>query len=259
MDRSSDSELFDLLEEKAAKYNHSFFIESDPIQVPHRFSQKENIEIAGFLAATLAWGQRKTIIRNANRLLEEMDNSPYAFLMNTSESEWTHLSDFKHRTFNAGDLFFFLKSLQNIYRNHGGLEQVFTMGYKLDNSVFSALQYFREVFFELNHQIRTRKHISDVNKKSSAKRLNMFLRWMVRSDNNGVDFGLWKGIPSSALMLPLDVHTGTVSRELRLLLRKQNDWFAVEEVTANLRKFDPIDPVKYDFALFGMGVFDNSY
>ena len=189
--------------------------------------------------------------------MQGMDNNPYQFLLDTTEADWLHLADFKHRTFNSADLFFFLKSLQNIYKNHGGLEQVFTEGYQSDQTVFSALTHFRRIFFEIDSPHRTQKHISDVSKNSSAKRLNMFLRWMVRNDNAGVDFGLWKNVPSSALMLPLDVHTGNISRQLGLLQRTQNDWKAVVEVTSRLAEFDPTDPVKYDFALFGMGVFDN--
>lgn len=254
----SHDELYILLEEKAKQYNHPGFIETDPIQIPRQFSKKENIEIAGFLAATIAWGQRTTIIKNANRLIQGMDNNPFDFLINSTETDWVHLSDFKHRTFNSSDLFFFLKSLRHIYRNHGGLEQVFTRGYKTDETIFSALAYFRTVFFEISSPPRTYKHVSDVTRNSSAKRLNMFLRWMVRNDNAGVDFGLWNSIPSSALMLPLDVHTGNVSRGLGLLQRTQNDWKAVLEISHKLREFDPIDPVKYDFALFGMGVFEKA-
>ena len=250
-------ELHQLLEEKVKQYNQPGFIMSDPVQVPRQFLKKENIEIAGFLAATIAWGQRPVIIRNAQWLMQGMDNNPYEFLLNTTDADWLHLAGFKHRTFNSADLFFFLKSLQNIYKNHGGLEQVFTKGYQSNRTVFSALTHFRRIFFEVDSPQRTQKHISDVSKNSSAKRLNMFLRWMVRNDHAGVDFGLWKNIPSSALMLPLDVHTGNVSHRLGLLQRTQNDWKAVVEVTSRLTEFDPTDPVKYDFALFGMGVFES--
>ncbi|MGV8091618.1 MAG: TIGR02757 family protein [Mangrovibacterium sp.] len=248
--------LRELLEEKVHTYNQPAFIETDPIQVPKQFSQKENIEIAGFLSAGIAWGQRPTIIRNALRLMKLMDHDPYEFLLQTGEQEWMHFSDFKHRTFNGTDCSFFLRSLKNIYENHGGLEAVFSRGYQLEQTVSSALRYFRKVFFEVDYEHRSQKHISDIDKGASAKRLNMFLRWMVRSDEQGVDFGLWKDIPMSALMLPLDVHTGNQARQLGVLSRKQNDWHAVLEVTANLRQLDPSDPVKYDFALFGMGVFE---
>jgi uncharacterized protein (TIGR02757 family) len=249
-------DLKGLLEEKVLKYNQLAFIETDPIQVPKQFAQKENIEIAGFLSAGIAWGQRPVIIRNAWRLVKLMDHDPYEFLMHSREQEWLHFSGFKHRTFNGTDCLFFLRSLKNIYENHGGLEAVFTKGYQSDQTVASALRYFRRIFFEVNYEHRSQKHISDIDKGASAKRLNMFLRWMVRSDEQGVDFGLWKNIPMSSLMLPLDIHTGNQARQSGLLTRKQNDWKAVLEVTANLRQFDPSDPVKYDFALFGMGVFE---
>lgn len=244
------------LNQKVLSFNHTSFIETDPIQVPALFTTKENIEIAGFLAATLAWGQRPTIIRNARWLIAHMGNNPIEFLQRVTEDDWIVFSDFKHRTFNGTDCIYFLKALRNIYQNHGGLEQVFTDGYSIDRTVFSALVHFRKIFFELEHEHRTEKHVSDVEKGAAAKRLNMFLRWMIRTDRSGVDFGLWKRIPASALMLPLDVHTGNVARKLGLLTRTQNDWRAVEEITATLREFDPMDPIKYDFALFGLGVFE---
>lgn len=244
------------LDEKILLFNRAEFIETDPIQIPSLFVTKENIEIAGFLAATIAWGQRPTIIRNAHRLINLMQNNPYEYLMNSDERDWEAFLNFKHRTFNGEDCIYFLKALQNIYLNHRGLEQVFNQGYQDGHSVFGALAYFRSVFFELEHKPRTEKHVADVLKGASAKRLNMFLRWMVRTDQAGVDFGLWKQIPPSALMLPLDIHTGNVGRKLGLLTRPQNDWKAVEEITAMLRKFDAQDPVRYDFALFGLGVFE---
>jgi len=244
------------LDQKVLTFNHITFLETDPIQVPALFASKENIEIAGFLSATLAWGQRPTIIRNALKLVALMNNNPFEYLLNTPEDEWDAFLDFKHRTFNGIDCIYFLRALKNIYLNHGGLEQVFTRGYQKDQTIFSALVYFRKVFFELEHEHRTEKHVSDVEKGAAAKRLNMYLRWLVRTDKAGVDFGLWKQIPASALMLPLDVHTGNVARKLGLLTRTQNDWRAVEEITAKLREFDPEDPIKYDFALFGLGVFE---
>ena len=254
IDTSENIRLF--LDQKVIEFNHSAFIETDPIQAPALFTTKENIEIAGFLAATLAWGQRPTIIRNALKLVGLMNNNPIEYLLHTPEDEWDVFLNFKHRTFNGSDCVYFLKALKNIYLNHGGLEQVFTLGFQADKSIFSSLVHFRKVFFELDHQRRTEKHVSDVEKGASAKRLNMYLRWMVRSDQAGVDFGLWKQIPASALMLPLDVHTGNVTRKLGLLTRTQNDWKAVVEITAKLREFDPKDPIKYDFALFGLGVFE---
>lgn len=244
------------LDQKVLTFNRAEFIETDPIQVPALFTTKENIEIAGFLAATIAWGQRPTIIRNALKIVALMKNNPFEFLMKTPEEEWDIFQNFKHRTFNGIDCLFFLKSLKNIYRNHGGLEQVFSDGFQQGNSTFAALAHFRKVFFEPGHERRTEKHVSDVERGAAAKRLNMYLRWLVRDDKSGVDFGLWKQIPKSALMLPLDVHTGNVARKLGLLTRTQNDWRAVEEVTARLREFDPEDPVKYDFALFGLGIFE---
>lgn len=254
IDSPDDIRLF--LDQKVLSFNHSSFIGTDPIQVPALFDTKENIEIAGFLAATLAWGQRPTIIRNALKLVTLMNNNPIEFLLHTPENEWEIFLSFKHRTYNGIDCVYFLKALKNIYLNHGGLERVFTQGFQKDNSIFTALVHFRKVFFELEHEHRTEKHVSDVVKGASAKRLNMYLRWMIRSDRTGVDFGLWKQIPASALMLPLDVHTGNVSRKLGLLMRTQNDWKAVEEITAKLREFDSEDPIKYDFALFGLGVFE---
>lgn len=244
------------LDEKIQLFNRSEFIETDPIQIPALFSTKENIEIAGFLASTLAWGQRPTIIRNARRLVDLMQNNPIDFLLNSTNDDYYIFHDFKHRTFNGIDCVYFIKALQNIYLNHGGLEQVFTEGYQHENSVYSSLKYFRKIFFEIEHQTRTEKHVSNVEKGAAAKRLNMFLRWMVRKDYSKVDFGLWTKIPTSALMLPLDVHTGNVARKLGLLTRTQNDWQAVEEITAKLREFDANDPVKYDFALFGLGAFE---
>ncbi|WP_321279577.1 TIGR02757 family protein [Marinifilum fragile] len=250
------ADLKDFLEEKYDLYNRESFIESDPILIPKQFSRKEDIEIAGFLSASIAWGQRPTIIRNAKRLMEFMNQQPYEFLMTSTEADLDVFREFKHRTFNGDDCIFFIKSLKNIYQNHAGLESVFTKGLKKGGDVKSAIAYFREVFFEPEHLVRTQKHISNVLKKSSAKRINMYLRWMVRDDERGVDFGLWKGIESKDLFLPLDVHTGNVGRKLGLLTRKQSDWPAVEEITMNLRSFDPNDPVKYDYALFGLGIFE---
>lgn len=249
--------LKEFLETKVALYNQPFFIESDPIQVPKQFNRKEDIEISAFIAASLAWGQRPVIIKNARSFIQSLEDNPYDFLMNAPEKDFARVGDFKHRTFNGDDAICFLHSLKNIYKNHGGLQAVFETGYGKTNGIKGALIYFHTIFFETEVLPRTRKHVSDVESGSAAKRLNMFLRWMVRTDNAGVDFGLWKGIPPSALMLPLDLHTARVARKLGLLFRKQNDWKAVEEVTSVLRGFDSKDPVKYDFALFGLGVFEN--
>lgn len=245
-------QLNEFLETYVAKYNIPEFIENDPIQIPHQFTAKEDIEIAGFLSASIAWGQRPVIIRNANRLLEMMDFAPADFVRNCQESDLNVFSAFKHRTFQAVDMQFFIRSLQNIYQNFGGMENVFTKGFNSDAK--TAIIDLNRIFNSVNHLNRSEKHLSNPAKNSAAKRLNMFLRWMVRNDNKGVDFGLWKKISPSKLMLPLDVHTARVGRGLGLLNRKKNDWKAVEEITNSLRTFDSSDPIKYDFALFGFGV-----
>jgi uncharacterized protein (TIGR02757 family) len=253
-----DQSVKNLLDKNYLLYNHSGFIENDPVQIPHRFAKKEDIEIAGFLSATIAWGQRKSIIKNCQKLMSLMDNSPFDFIVSANENEIMNLNTFVHRTFQGVDCVFFIRSLRNIYVNQNGLEEVFAKGYNLAGNIFRTLDYFRKVFLATSHIERNRKHVADVLANASAKRLNMFLRWMVRKDDNGVDFGIWRHIPMSSLMLPLDVHTGNVARELGILQRKQNDWKAVEEITSVLRTFDPADPVKYDFALFGIGVNNES-
>ena len=249
------AELKEFLDAKVLEYNHPRFLEDDPIQIPHRFIQKEDIEISGFLTATIAWGNRKSIINNATKLMELMGNTPYDFVMNHSEDDLERLSPFVHRTFNGLDLSYFVTSLQHIYKNHNGLEAVFTE-HQTKGSMQPAISKFKGVFFELPHQSRTQKHVSDPNKGSAAKRINMFLRWMVRDNNTGVDFGLWKDIEPAKLSCPLDVHSGKVARKLKLLKRKQNDAKALLELDKSLRKLDATDPVKYDFALFGLGVFE---
>jgi uncharacterized protein (TIGR02757 family) len=259
IDSTNFKDLKRLLDSRVIQYNTPDFIQSDPVQIPHRFSRKEDIEIAAFLTATISWGQRKSIINNANRLMEMMDNSPYEFLLEANIDDWKSVVSFVHRTFNGDDCLYFFESLKNIYIHHQGLESIFTTGYHVEGSVFGALLHFRRVFLSLPHASRVQKHISNVSANSSAKRLNMFLRWMVRGDDNEVDFGLWKKIPSSSLMLPLDVHSGEVARGLGLLQRKQNDWKAVEEITSILQTFDATDPIKYDFALFGIGIFERNY
>lgn len=253
----SNIELQFFLDKKVALYNTEAYIESDPIQIPHRFNKKEDIEIASFLTSTIAWGQRKAIIKNASFLMELMENTPYDFVLNASVGEVQQVQQFVHRTFNGIDCDYFIYSLRNIYKKHSGLENVFNEGFIVDNNVFSAIKYFRNVFFELEHDKHVEKHVSDVRTGSAAKRINMMLRWLVRADECGVDFGIWKSIPMSSLMLPLDVHVGDVSRALGLLNRKQNDWKALEELMTTMRLFDPNDPVKYDYALFGIGVFEN--
>lgn len=252
-----NSDIKDLLEEKYALFNNRSFIETDPIQIPHSFSKKEDIEIAAFLAATIAWGQRKTIINNAQKLMLWMDHAPHDFILNHSAKELVPFKKFVHRTFNGTDCVFFIKSLKHIYVKHGGLENAFCKGVKTQNeSIKNGIIEFRKLFLELKHDGRSDKHISNPENKSSAKRLCMYLRWMVRKDKKGVDFGIWNKIHSSQLCLPLDVHTGNVSRKLGLLKRTQDDWHAVEEITAVLKQFDRNDPIKYDFALFGLGAFE---
>lgn len=249
------TELKDFLNAKAEHYEHPKFLESDPIQVPHRFTKKEAIEISGFLTATIAWGNRKSIINNAIRMMEFLDNTPYDFVLNHSDTDLNRLQPFVHRTFNGLDLGYFIKSLQNIYTNHGGLESIFEQHQTAD-SLQTAISHFKQIFFELPHRSRTTKHISNPDSGSAAKRINMFLRWMVRDNGKGVDFALWKSISPSKLSCPLDVHSGNVARKLNLLTRKQNDAKALLELDQHLRSLDPIDPVKYDFALFGLGVFE---
>ena len=248
-------ELFEFLEAKYDQYNRPDFIETDPISVPHRCTRKEDIEIAAFLTATISWGNRVSIVKDADNLLGMMDHSPYEFILHSGRNETERFKSFYHRTFNGTDCIFFLESLKNIYQHYDGLESLFLPDDK--TGIKGVLCRFRSAFLEKNHPRRSEKHIADPCNGASAKRLLMFLRWMVRNDKRGVDFGLWKKISPSVLMCPLDIHSGTIARKLGLLKRKQNDWRAVEELTENLRQFDPEDPVKYDFALFGLGVFEH--
>jgi uncharacterized protein (TIGR02757 family) len=249
------SELKSFLDEKVCLYNNSKFIESDPIQIPHQYSLKEDIEIAGFLSASIAWGNRKMIISNANKMMEIMGNTPYDFVMNHKQHHLEDLENFVHRTFNGHDFQFFIKGLQHIYSHHNGLEAVFSKNQETEN-LQKSIAAFKKIFFEIPHPMRTEKHISDPMNNSAAKRINMFLRWMVREDKAKVDFGIWKSISPAQLSCPLDVHSGNVARKLGLLNRKQNDAKAVAELDISLRNLDPTDPVKYDFALFGLGVFE---
>ncbi len=247
--------LKDFLDFKVDEYNRLSFIESDPISIPHRYNLKEDIEVSAFLAATIAWGNRKMIIRNGSRILEVMGESPYDFVLSHSEKDLSRFDGMVHRTFNTDDLKYFIQAMKHIYVNHGGFETVFTK-YSTEFSTQNAISQFKQVFFELPHPKRSQKHVSDPLLGSAAKRLNMWLRWLVRSDNRGVDFGLWKSISPAALSCPLDVHSGNIARKLGLLCRSENDSKAVAELDSALRKFDPTDPVKYDFALFGLGVFE---
>ncbi|MBB1140115.1 TIGR02757 family protein [Myroides sp. WP-1] len=249
----NQTELKEFLDEKVLLYNNPSFIVDDPVQIPHLYTQKEDIEIAGFLSATIAWGNRKMIIKNAHKMMDLMGNSPYDFVMNHNEDHLEALDGFVHRTFNSVDFATFIQALQHIYRHHGGLEKVFSTS---DLPLQERISKFKTLFFEIQHQSRTQKHISDPLKGSAAKRINMYLRWMVRNDNAGVDFGIWKGVSPSELSCPLDVHSGNMARKLGMLKRTQNDAKALVELDTALRELDPVDPVKYDFALFGLGAIE---
>lgn len=245
--------LKEFLDEKADYYNQPRFIETDPIQIPHLFTKKEDIEIAAFLSSIIAWGNRKMIINNGKKIIELMGNNPYDFILNYDEATDDILA-FKHRTLNGEDLDQIFKSLNHIYLNYNGLEDVFSSNNSIE--LQTRISHFKQVFFEKDHLARTQKHISDPLKGSAAKRINMFLRWMVRKDNKGVDFGIWNEISPAELSCPLDVHSGTIARKLGLLKRKQNDQKALRELDDVLRLMDPCDPVKYDFALFGLGAIE---
>lgn len=246
-------ELKEFLDYKAAQYEKPIFLESDPIQIPHRFSRKEDIEIIGFLMATIAWGNRVSILKSGDKLLEIMDNKPFQFIKEYKQSPKS-LHPFVHRTFNTGDLDFFFRSLHEIYKT-SNLEACFIDPLKSGN-VKARIIHFREQFLNTAHETRSAKHLSDPSRNSAAKRLNMYLRWMVRSNEKGVDFGIWKTIKPKELNIPLDVHTSKYARQLGLLGRKQDDWKALDELMINLRQYDSEDPVKYDFALFGLGAFE---
>ena len=248
-------DLKDFLDAKVYLYNKPDFIDSDPIQIPHLFSKKEDIEVAGFLSATIAWGNRKSINNNAHKMMQLLDQAPYDFVVNHKDSDLEKLESFVHRTFNGTDFITFIKGLQHIYLNHDGLESVFKK-HAEKASLQKAIHNFKHTFFEIQHLPRTQKHISDPLKNSAAKRINMFLRWMVRPNNTNVDLGIWTSLSPAQLSCPLDVHSGNVARKLGLLHRKQNDGKALAELDASLRLLDPNDPVKYDFALFGLGVFE---
>ncbi len=246
-------ELKEFLDEKVEKFNRPGFIDEDPIQIPHQFSSKEDIEVAGFLTSTISWGRRNMIIQNATRIMELMDHAPYDFIRNHESSDLAIFDHFVHRTFNAVDLKYFISRLQHIYATTE-LETLFVPREDEEN-LKGALERFHRFFFEGQELgFRTRKHVANPGKGSSAKRLCMYLRWMVRPSDAGVDFGLWQNVPCSKLSCPLDVHTGNVGRSLGMISRKANDWKSVEELDSHLRQLDPIDPVKYDFALFGLGV-----
>ncbi|WP_234734892.1 TIGR02757 family protein [Tellurirhabdus bombi] len=248
--------LKDLLDQKVEQYNQPSFIEKDPISIPHRFTLKQDIEIMGFWAAVLAWGQRPVIIKKATELIQHMDGAPCDFILNHQDTDLRRFLAFKHRTFNATDALYFLHFFRQYYNQHESLEDAFLAGLSPDSSnVQPALETFHDRFCNYDFfPERTRKHIATPARNSSCKRLNMFLRWMVRQDLKGVDFGLWTRIQPRQLVIPIDVHVGRVARKLGLLTREQTDWKAAVELTEKLCLFDPNDPVKYDFALFGLGV-----
>jgi uncharacterized protein (TIGR02757 family) len=254
--RLTRSAIQDVLLAKAEQYNTPAFVATDPVSIPHGFSQKEDREIAGFLSATLAWGQRTTILNSCARLLAPMEGSPYAFVRNATTNDLKPFRSFVHRTFNGEDAVAFLRGLQHVYRNHGGLENIFRPLPDDAPDTGAHISRARRLFFEPDHPARTEKHFADPARGSAAKRINMFLRWMVRRDQQGVDFGLWSQLTPDQLICPLDVHSGRVARRLGLLKRKQDDWLAAVELTQQLRKIDPSDPVKFDIALFGLGVFE---
>jgi uncharacterized protein (TIGR02757 family) len=246
--------LKEYLDKKVDEYNQPFFIKNDPISIPHSFLKQQDIEIAGFFAAIFSWGNRTTIINKSKELVSLMDNAPHQFILDHSSGDLKKLKGFKHRTFNTDDLYYFIEFFRRHYSKHDSLEKAFfpSAGYDVEK----GLNHFKQSFFLHEHLKRTEKHVSSPLQKSTCKRLNMFLRWMVRNDNKGVDFGIWKNIKPSQLICPIDVHVARVARSVGLLQRKQNDWLAAVELTDALRKLDKQDPVKYDFALFGVGVME---
>lgn len=251
-----NNQLADFLNKKAEEYNTEAFIEADPISIPHLFSKKQDIEIAGFFAAVFAWGNRKMIIGKCKELMQRMDNSPYEFCMQLDDERLRRLTGFKHRTFNDTDVLYFVEFLHYHYSRHESLETAFSQWMKPgDVTVENALNGFHRYFFSLpDAPARTQKHIAAPFKNSACKRLNMFLRWMVRRDHCGVDFGIWQQMSPAQLVCPVDLHVARVAKRFQLLTRPQTDWLAALELTENLRKFDKEDPAKYDFALFGLGV-----
>ena len=257
MDRYSDfsrEQMFDLLETLHDKYNCAEFIEADPISIPHSFTDNRDREIAGFLAATIAWGNRKAIVRSARRMVEYMDFAPYSFVMGAEQSDLDNLRTYVHRTFNGQDFIDFVVAMQHICRKYGSIGELFESSYAEHQDMAKVLSVVRREFFSAPHNEHSQKHFSSIDKGAACKRLNMYIRWFVRRDNRGVDFGSWEKIPMNAIYLPLDVHSGNMGRELGLLSRRQSDWKATVEITQTLRGFCAEDPVKYDFALFGAGI-----
>lgn len=247
------AELKAFLDEKVALYNRPDFIANDPISIPHAYSLRQDIEIAAFFAALLAWGQRTTIINKVRTLLAHMDNAPYDFVVNHCNADLRLFKKFKHRTFNGTDCLYFIRFLSHHFRNEHSLEAAFKINEE-EPDIGNTLSRFHQLFFSLdNFPMRTKKHVATPERKSACKRLAMFLRWMVRKDEGGVDFGLWSTISPAQLICPCDVHVERVARKLNLITRKTTGWLMALELTGNLRKLDRLDPVKYDFALFGLG------
>lgn len=257
MNKKERNKILQILEEKYEIYNQPTFIPDDPISVPHQFSLKQDIEIMGFFAAIFAWGQRKTIINKCNELVKRMEGKPYEFILHHQESDLKSLLGFKHRTFNDTDLLYFVHRLNQHYSDFDSLEEAFLLNNITNEvNVKSALIHFKQYFFQEDYPQRTTKHISSPESGSACKRINMYLRWMVRDDKRGVDFGLWKRIRKDQLICPCDVHVERIARQLGLITRNKADWLAAEELTNALKDFDPKDPVKYDFSLFGIGVLE---
>ncbi len=252
----SKEELKSFLDFKYEQYNCKSFIDDDPVQIPHMFANFEDVEISAFLTSLVSWGSRKQIVKAGRNLMQIMDFCPYDFVMKSSSNDLSGLSKFVYRTFNSSDVVGFIHALRNVYNQHGNLESAFAGLSAHDNSIGSRISLFRQRMINTGLPLRSHRHLPDPRTGSAAKRMNMFLRWMVRKDSRGVDFGIWKSITPGELICPLDLHSGNIARALGLLIRKQNDWKAAEELTNNLRTFDAIDPVKYDFALFGTGWYE---
>ena len=250
----SREEMRELLEQLHDRYNNESFIEADPISVPHSFTNPVDREIAGFLAATIAWGNRRAIVKSAHRMMRYMDNAPEDFVRNATEGDMEYLRSYVHRTFNGVDFQDFVRGLRHIVTEWGSVGNYFETKYEEHGDLRPVFSDFRRDFFNVEHDAHCEKHLSSIDKGAACKRLCMYLRWFVRTDDRGVDFGLWRRIPMSALYMPLDVHTGRMGRNLGLLSRKQSDWKAVEELTASLRELSAEDPVRYDYSLFGLGI-----
>lgn len=250
----SREEMRELLEQLHDRYNNESFIEADPISVPHSFTNPVDREIAGFLAATIAWGNRRAIVKSAHRMMRYMDNAPEDFVRNATEGDMEYLRSYVHRTFNGVDFQDFVRGLRHIVTEWGSVGNYFETKYEEHGDLRPVFSDFRRDFFNVEHDAHCEKHLSSIDKGAACKRLCMYLRWFVRTDDRGVDFGLWRRIPMSALYMPLDIHTGRMGRNLGLLSRKQSDWKAVEELTASLRELSAEDPVRYDYSLFGLGI-----